>query len=165
MADDLREGVDFEWVQSKGSNARTRRIFGKKEKAERSAAASGKPTKPAPRPRESAKPAPNTSRASSAPPARPAPKAPTPPKPRPANLKTPRADRDQQSGPRASTAPARAMQEDRATRIAKPAAPNRRTKDDKVTPAKKPTKAQTPLQRLGEGIRRFREGQRNIKPK
>jgi hypothetical protein len=93
------------------------------------------------------------SKKTQAPPARPAPKAPTPPKPRPANLKTPRADRDQQSGPKASTAPARAMQEDRATRIAKPAAPNRRTKDDKVTPTKKPTKAQTPFQRLGSIIR------------
>jgi hypothetical protein len=62
---ELVAGVDFEWVQSKGSNARTRRIFGKKEKAERAAAANA-PAKPAARP---AKPA---SRAESAPPARPA---------------------------------------------------------------------------------------------
>jgi hypothetical protein len=76
-----------------------------------------------------------------APPARPASRAASPAPARPANLKTPRVDRDQQSGPKA--APSKPVQEDRATRIAKPSAPSRAVKDDKVTPAK-PAKARTP---------------------
>lgn len=89
-------------------------------------------------------------KAGTAPPARPKPRAASPAPARPANLKTPRADRDQQSGPKA--APKKPVQEDRATRIAKPSAPSRAAKDDKVTPAKT-AKAKTPFQKLGDIIR------------
>jgi len=88
--DKLVAGVDFEWVQSKGSNARTRRIFTKKEKAERAAAANApaKPATPAARPAKPAK-----SRAESPPPARPAKpaksRAESPPPARPARAQSP----------------------------------------------------------------------------
>ena len=73
--DKSKEGVDFEFVTSKNSNAKTRRFFTKKEKAERAAAAKAPARSPSAATRS---PAP-ASRRASPPPARPArPAAPAP---------------------------------------------------------------------------------------
>ncbi len=43
MSKHYKEGVDFEWVKSKGSNVKTRKFFSSAEKAKRKAGSSAKP--------------------------------------------------------------------------------------------------------------------------
>jgi len=96
------------------------------------------------------------SKKTKAPPARPASRAASPAPARPANLKTPRADRDQQSGPKA--APSKPVQEDRATRIAKPRADRDQQSGPKAAPSKKPAKARTPAKKPATQFMDFLRG-------
>lgn len=53
--EDAKEGVDFEWVKSPNSNAKTRRFFSKAEKAERAKPKAAAPKAEAPKAKPKAK--------------------------------------------------------------------------------------------------------------